>query len=429
MTWDATSQQQAMVVIGTVESQLKYDSVNIADPITIGIAQWYGNRAAALLDRMKTENPSSWSGVTPSLENYIDTYPSSDPVWNTLYLDTADADSIKPILTANASIQNDQFKTDIIAYATVAANQGMDVNANTNSLIFWEVMYHQNPREALAVMAAAGPNASLDRYYSMALNDTIFGQYPDRYKTAYDMILNGTSTGITDTPPPPTTQTPSGNTGGSTGATQALSPVAVITKVGDHLQVQGPNGSFMAYSNGNGRYIAGTASNPAAPTVVQPPPTTPTDPPTGGTSPGDALVAWAATEADKFAYGQGAGRLSPLLPGGGNESGYTDCSGFCYYAYMAVLGMNIGTWGGDQIKNGTLVATGGSTIDTSSLQTGDLIFYEWSGGDPVNYDHTAMYAGNGMVWSHGGGQGPNLIHIVGDYVGVTPVAIMARRYL
>jgi cell wall-associated NlpC family hydrolase len=414
-----------MVVIGTVESNLKYDEVNISDPITIGIAQWYGNRAAALLDRMKTENPSSWSGVTPSLENYIDTYPSSDPVWNTLYLDSADADSIKPILTANAAIQNDQFKQDVIAYATVASNQGMDVNANTQSLIFWETMYHQNPREALAVMASAGPNASLDRYHSLALNDVIFGQYPDRYNTAYNLIVDNVSTGITDTPPSSPTTTISGNGSGGTGTTQPLSPVAVITQVGDHLHVQGPAGDgFMAYSTGSGRFVAGTKYAPGSTTVVQPPTNpTPPSPPPAGTPAGQALVDWMAAHADAYAYGQGPGRLTP------DTSGYTDCSGLCYYDFMQVLGINIGTWGGDQINNGTLIATGGNSIDTSSLQMGDLIFYEWEGGNPVTYDHTAMYAGNGMVWSHGGGQGPNLIHITGDYVGVTPVAIMARRYI
>lgn len=414
-----------MNVIGTVESEMSYDEINLYDPITVGVAQWYGNRAAALLDRFKNENPSSWTGVSASLNNYLTTYPSTDPIWPSVYLDSTDAAGLEPVLRANVAIQNNQFLTDIQQYASVAQNQGMDINANTDSLIFWETMYHQNPREALAVMAAAGPNASLDRYRTICANDPIFSQYPQRYGTAYSMITAGTANGApptTATPSTPTTQ--SGNTGGSAGASQALGQVALVTKVGDHVQVSGSTAKTMAYSDGKGHWISSDPYAPGSMPVAQPPANpNPPSPPSGGSTKGGALVDWMAQHADAYAYGQGPGRLEP------DTSGYTDCSGLCYWCYMQVLGINIGTWGGDQINNGTLVATGTNSIDTSSLQPGDLIFYEWQGGNPVTYDHTAMYAGNGQVWSHGGGQGPNLIAITGQYQGVTPVAIMARRYI
>ena len=67
MTYDATAKKLAVKVIGTVESNLNYGSVNYNDPITVGIAQWFGTRAAALLDRMEVENSSEWYGVEPSV--------------------------------------------------------------------------------------------------------------------------------------------------------------------------------------------------------------------------------------------------------------------------------------------------------------------------------------------------------------------------
>lgn len=425
MTWDATAQLLAVKVIGTVESNMTYDAVNIADPITVGVAQWYGTRAANLLDEMKSQNPSSWSGVTASLENYIDTVPATNSEWDTIYLDQSDADSIKPILAANATIQNTQLTTDLQGYANVAAAQGMDINANTQSLIFWCTMYHQDPREALSVMASAGPNASLDRYYSICMNDPIFALYPNRYNTAKSLILSGDTSGVVTNPTPTPPSTPSGNGTGGTGTTQIAGPVSFVEKIGDHMLVHSPDGSMtFAWKTATNRYISSSTVSQSSPVVVQPAPNpTPPSPPPSGTSNGQALVNWMAAHADAYQYGQGPGRLEP------DTSGYTDCSGLCYWCYMQVLGMNIGTWGGDQINNGTLIATGTSNIDTSSLQLGDLIFYEWQGGNPVTYDHTAMYAGNGQVWSHGGGQGPNLIPIVGAYIGVTPVAIMARRYI
>jgi cell wall-associated NlpC family hydrolase len=198
--------------------------------------------------------------------------------------------------------------------------------------------------------------------------------------------------------------------------------VGYLQFAGDVIVIHGTDGSkTLAYPTTPGIYTPGQNPNVGA-TPPPPPTTTPTDPPPAGTGTGQQLVDYMAAHAGMYAYGQGPGRLTP------DVSGYTDCSGMVYTAYMAVTGQNIGTWGGSQIQNGTLVATGGSTIDTSNLQLGDVVFYQWPGGDPVNYDHTAMYAGNGKVWSHGGpGNGPVLVDITGFVI--TPVAIMVRRYL
>lgn len=49
----------AMYVIGEVESNWNWTAVNYNDPITIGMMQWYGTRAAALLTSLY-EMPDSF---------------------------------------------------------------------------------------------------------------------------------------------------------------------------------------------------------------------------------------------------------------------------------------------------------------------------------------------------------------------------------
>ena len=49
-----------MYVIGEVESNWNWTAVNYNDPITIGMMQWYGTRAAALLNRVKNEMPTAY---------------------------------------------------------------------------------------------------------------------------------------------------------------------------------------------------------------------------------------------------------------------------------------------------------------------------------------------------------------------------------
>ena len=66
MAWNQHKKALAIKAIGTVESDLKYDSIYYTDAITIGIAQWFGARASALLRKMKTA--AKWAGVADSIK-------------------------------------------------------------------------------------------------------------------------------------------------------------------------------------------------------------------------------------------------------------------------------------------------------------------------------------------------------------------------
>lgn len=51
MAWDETMRKVWVKAIGTVESSMNYAAINYNDPITVGIGQWYGTRAAALIQQ------------------------------------------------------------------------------------------------------------------------------------------------------------------------------------------------------------------------------------------------------------------------------------------------------------------------------------------------------------------------------------------
>ena len=73
MVWDAEAIRVAKNTIGTVESNNKYDVIYYADAITIGIAQWYGPRAAVLLNKLK--DLPGWDTIDASLRNDVDNHP------------------------------------------------------------------------------------------------------------------------------------------------------------------------------------------------------------------------------------------------------------------------------------------------------------------------------------------------------------------
>lgn len=73
---------------------------------------------------------------------------------------------------------------------------------------------------------------------------------------------------------------------------------------------------------------------------------------------------------------------TPYSWGGKTPAGF-DCSGFVYFVYQNVRGVNVGGWTGEQ-------QNAGPQISVSAAQPGDLIFW----GAKGNPYHVAIYAGN-----------------------------------
>ena len=168
MAWDAEAKKLAVKVIGTVESNLKYDAVYYVDPITVGIMQWYGTRAANLLVQIKAT--PAWVGVASTLDSDLASHDKNDAsFWTNRYLTRAEGGSLKNALTSaqGVSIQNAQTLTDFEDYRRVALKADIDVEGHTDVFIFWACMYHQSPKYSKQVLNKAGDNPSLDRLYTM----------------------------------------------------------------------------------------------------------------------------------------------------------------------------------------------------------------------------------------------------------------------
>lgn len=403
MVYDSEAQKLAVKAIGTVESNLNYSGIYYADPITVGFMQWYGTRAAALLNRIRSENSGSWVGVEGSLTSALDANPATDSqYWTNRYLTRAEGESLKPVLENNKPIQNNQATVDLDAYVDTATRNGMDKDVNTNAMLFFFVMYHQSPKRALNILASMGPQSSLDRLHAAALNEPVLGQYRSRYNTARDIILSGDTSGIGDTPgtvPPPEE---GGDSGSGTGSQRADGPVKHARAQGDMLLVTlKDNTRVFLYATTGGMYTAARDTNVGA--IVPPLPDNPdpevppnTNPPSNVQ---EALVQFVLDRLNRYAYSQGSTRLTP-------ESNLrTDCSGLMNFAFNSVAGINIGTYTGNQYNKGQGIYSGpGSGLTEGILQKGDLIF---NGNSSAGPKHVEMYIGGSQTAGHGGpGSGP-----------------------
>lgn len=391
----------AMYVIGEVESSWNWTAVNYHDPITIGMMQWYGTRAAALLNRIRDEMPTAYGQLASSLRSGIDAHPSGDNWWNTRYLTREEGNSIISVFQdeRNHVIQENQAISDFEGYIGTLESWGMN-QGNPKPLIFAMSMYHQNPTYAGQVIATAGGSADLERIYTVCMNHGVFGQYRNRYNNVHDRLVawDGESnppdfgqSGDVDT-------TPGGN---NPGIGTEESKLGYIIQRGNLLILYGRDKyakGVTFYPAGTQKWINGYNANG---TDIE-----------GGNGGGGSETGSEAQNAicdlyrsweNRFAYSQGAGRLDPV------NSGYGDCSSTVWFAYQQVAGIDVGTWTGAMAGKGTKIASGysGDGLPIGDMQPADLVLIMWNGYNS-SFDHVELYMGNNELWGHGGpDNGPN----------------------
>lgn len=390
----------AMYVIGAVESNHNWTAINPSDPITLGMMQWYGNRAKSLILRGKTSDPAGYAQYFASTAAAEAAEANQDMSY--YYVTQADAAAWHAWAATdpNHVVQQAQWEDDFTAYQQVCDSHGFPAG-NMRERIFFMSMYHQSPVSAFRVLGSTSGTASLELLHSTALNDSVLGKYRTRYDTAYTMLKNWDG----QSAPPDFGQagdapTPGGDPGGGGIITPTPAQQRYISLVGDVLILHDNGKTSQFYqtaqqvwtnSGTDGTPISGGQTDAGSET---------------GSDAGAKVVAWVAARVGKYAYSQGPGRLDP------EASGYTDCSGLWWRAYQDVTGINVGRWTGEQAGLGTRIAVSGTDTPASAVaksKPGDLLLLTWSGHNP-NYDHVEGMTGTGkdQTLSHGGpGDGPN----------------------
>lgn len=384
-----------MYVIGEVESNWNWTAVNYNDPITIGMMQWYGTRAAALLNRVKNEMPTAYGQLAASLRSDIESHDAGSAWWTSRYLNRDEGNSIISVFQEkeNHVIQENQAIVDFEGYITTLENWGMS-QSYPKPLIFAMSMYHQSPASAGQVIATAGGSADLDRIYGVCMNHGVLGQYRNRYNTVYQRLKDWDG----ESNPPDFGQsgdvdtTPGGNT---PGISTEKSKLGYIIQNGDTLILYGRDeyakgvifypASGQVWINGynaNGTDIGGGNEGGGS---------------ESGSEAQNAICELYRSWLDRFAYSQGAGRLDPI------SSGYGDCSSTVWFAYQQVAGIDVGTWTGAMAGKGTKIASGysGDNLPIEDMEPADLVLIMWNGWNG-SFDHVELYMGNNELWGHGG---------------------------
>lgn len=392
----------AMYVIGQVESNHNWSAVNYNDPITLGMMQWYGTRAYGLLHRGITDDPDGWAAFKTAAPTLAAQVEANNINWTARYVTRAEGNAWVTWSQRNENhvMQQNQWNDDYNSYAKICDNNGFPA-ANQRERVYFMCMYHQSPQRAFNVLKTTSATATLELLHSASLNDSVLGQYRNRYNTAYDLLKNWDG----QSAPPNFGQvgevddTPGGDSGGAITPTRASTMWIQLT--GDNLYLIDDTETRKLFVKSSADTWVYSAKAGAPIEGGQ----------TGGGSTSDdkaadrkKVVDLYASWEGKFAYSQGSGRLDPL------KSGYGDCSSTIWRAYMDALGIDVGTWTGAMVGKGTLIASGsksaGAADALAKALPADLLLMCWTRVKPEQ-DHVELIVGDGRVLSHGGpGNGP-----------------------
>lgn len=404
-----------MYVIGAVESNWQWTAVNYADPITLGMLQWYGTRAAGLLSDVQEEAPTAYAVLAKTLRDDMAAHAASDTWWNSRYLTRTEGNSWIECAQTDAvhAVQQNLFFSDLAGYESTLTGWGCETDTpdHVKSFIFVCSMYHQSPKRAGEVVAAVGGTASVAVLYNGAMNNNVLSRYKTRYTRVKNYLdsWDGTSdppdfgqSGVIDTEPG----------GDGTGyIDQLLSEISRVQMVGENLIVYGATGRLICYKTPQDIWVP--QRNIAAPE-------TPSKPGGSGGSTSDQITQmqnlWRNNQ-NKWAYGQGAGRLTPT------SSGYSDCSACIWWAVNQInpqAAKSMGSSTAAMLQNNwQIVARGGAGQYPAEDQceTGDILIVNWKSTNiTASGRHVEWVFPDYQLWGAGRAPLPHPSGSVRDYL-------------
>lgn len=411
MAWTNAQNLYCMYVICEVESGWNWAATNMQDAITLGIGQWWGTRAAGLMERLRNQAPTSYSKLSSRLRTKLESDGPTAQSWTGFYLNQEDAKSWADSAedSENHQIQQALFLEDIEGYKSTLSNWGLDVENNVKATIYWMSCYHQNPSYCNNVMSTVGDINNLSTIRSGILSHRVLGQYPNRYNKIYERLTawDGVSA------PPDFGQVDEFQEGLSPTAqgsnmAQPVTGIRYLQRRGDNIMVFSedyPRGMMCVKTNGD-LWIPFTSN-----TQVEMPNTE--EGITGG-SPSlfeqckQTWIQW--SNAGGFAYGADAAGKYP------ETSGHTSCAA-CIWAALNKNGSDICDWMSifcpDLQNQGKLIyhTTGYNDIRVpiENMLPGDLILMDYASSGNGRADHVDWYFGNNVVWGAGSAPCPHLV--------------------
>ena len=401
MAFDATHKKCIIATLATVEASGDYGIISAPDTLSLGIGQWTQGRAYDLLKRFPSG--TSFGGTVDGwLAEGKDSWTIGARKYQ--YLSGADRSALSGALDSadGHRIQNAQMLEDLeSSYIPRCQELGLDPEAETEACMLLIVVMHQYGNYARVlgrIVAGAGHPATLDSMANSIKYEGVWGQYPNRYETAYDMISRLDTNGVELNPGDD--QNHDANAAADKEKQAKKIKHVTLNRDGTLNVVCNDGSRARCYPTGSGEFWKASSKGQDKGSPGQ-----------GGGGGGGggpvgegikAMTKLAWDSIGKFEYHQWYdARLHP------DQTGVTDCSGFCWWLYMTCCNIDIGSGGTSQIygsSTGWVVASGSGPFDAADqVREGDLVVCRWySGGGHIEY-----CTGGDGGWESIGARGPD----------------------
>ncbi|WP_349948942.1 peptidoglycan-binding protein [Lacrimispora sp. BS-2] len=162
-----------------------YTAINDKDPISIGILQWYQERAHDLLCNIKAMNSQLVENLLGKGSALFAELSQDRSVFKGRYLNADEKKALVALLNTKEShqVQDETAKSDVGGYIETGKSKGI---TNEKALIYYADLYNQSPKQTNLIVESIHGEVSLDKLHQAAMNNSIMNQYASRRQNAYN---------------------------------------------------------------------------------------------------------------------------------------------------------------------------------------------------------------------------------------------------
>lgn len=162
-----------------------YTAINANDPISIGILQWYEERAHDLLCGIKELNPQLVEDLLGKDSALVNELKQDRSVFSKRYLTEEEKEALVNLLGTSEShkVQDETARVDVAGYMEDGKGKGI---TDEKALIYYADLYNQSPKQARAIVEAVEAPITLDKLHASAMANSVMNKYETRRKNAYN---------------------------------------------------------------------------------------------------------------------------------------------------------------------------------------------------------------------------------------------------
>lgn len=172
-------------IIANIETDFRWNLIELNPHMGIGIYQASNEESWDLLHNIVTKYPDLKSYFS---DEFLKTFDSGSKRWGYKVFTNSQCNQIRKCLaTTNAKkVQQDMFDSFANRYIKVMKRNHI---TNKKGSIFASTIYHQTPKRMFQVFNAVG-NAPYTRWYTGAMNNAVLRNYPSRYRKVKNFLAS-----------------------------------------------------------------------------------------------------------------------------------------------------------------------------------------------------------------------------------------------